>query len=321
MFKTAIDIQVGAQLAMTPRMQQAIRLLQLSRIELRQELTSQLEQNPLLEEVEEVPIDTEESGVESFSRQLSEYRYTSTSSLQGSENDISELLEKQPARPETLREHLLEQLELCRMCDMDRMIGTAIIESLDEDGYLREPLENIHNQLGLPPDIDLKDTSALLHLIQQFDPVGVGARNLGECLGLQLRQLPGNTPQRQIAIRLVEQYLELLAAGRMTVLRKKLGLDETELQKALQLIQTLDPKPGTQLGGASAGYITPDVIVTQTGGGWKVTLNSDGLPKLGVNNYYAAAGRTCSKRDAAYVRNQLQEARWFIKSLEKRHQT
>lgn len=325
MLKQLIDVNTGTQLAMTPRMQLAIRLLQLSRTELSQELLSQLEQNPLLEEMEETASEDEDEAADTeiTLQYLREPLNTPVLSSHNSmENDVGELLEKQPARPVTLREHLLEQLQLCRLGELDRIIGTAIIESIDDDGYLREPLEYIHDQLGLAPDPEMKEVMAVLHLVQQFDPPGIAARNLGECLALQLRQLPPDVPWRQSAIKLVEHHLQALAGGRMTALRKKLGLDETELQAALQLIQTLNPKPGRQLGGAAAGYITPDVIVTQTSSGqWKVSLNSEGLPKLTVNSYYAALTRNCNKRDAAYMRNQLQEARWFIKSLDKRHQT
>ncbi len=323
MFKQSIDVNTGTQLAMTPRMQMAIRLLQLSRTELNKELLSQLEQNPLLEEMEEAATDDQdENDTEITLQYLRDPPNKPVTGSYNSESDIGELLEKQPARALTLREHLLDQFQLCHVSDMDRMIGTAIIESIDEDGYLREPLEYIHNQFNLAPDMELKEVTAVLHLIQQFDPAGVAARTLGECLGLQLRQLPADVPYRQVAIRLVEQHLQALAVGRMTSLRKKLGLDESQLQAALQLIQTLNPKPGMQHGAASAGYITPDVIVTATPSGqWKVSLNSDGLPRLTVNNYYAALSRKCNKRDAAYMRNQLQEARWFIKSLDKRHQT
>lgn len=323
MLKQLIEVNTGTHLAMTPRMQLAIRLLQLSRTELSKELLTQLEQNPLLEEIEETTVeDEDEADTEITLQHLREPLNAPVVNSYNMENDIGELLEKQPARPLTLREHLLEQLQLCHISETDRIIGIAIIESIDEDGYLREPLENIHNQLGLPPDAELKEVTAVLHLIQQFDPPGVAARGLGECLASQLRQLPPDVPYRQVALKLVEQHLQTLAVGRMTSLRKKLGLDETELQSALQLIQTLNPKPGMQLGGAAAGYITPDVIVTQTASGqWKVSLNSDGLPKLTVNSYYAALTRNSNKRDAAYVRNQLQEARWFIKSLDKRHQT
>lgn len=323
MLKQLIEVNTGTQLAMTPRMQLAIRLLQLSRTELSQELQSQLEQNPLLEEVEETSVDDQdEAEAEITLQNLREPMNAPSTGSYNTENDVSELLEKQPARPTTLREHLLEQLQLCRISESDRIIGIFIIESLDEDGYLREPLEYIQNQLGLEPDAEFKEVTAVLHLIQQFDPPGIGARNLGECLALQLRQLPPDVPYRHVALKLVEQHLQSLAVGRMSSLRKKLGLDEAELQAALHLIQTLNPKPGMQLGSAAAGYITPDVIVTPTASGqWKVSLNSDGLPKLTVNSYYAALTRNCNKRDAAYMRNQLQEARWFIKSLDKRHQT
>lgn len=323
MLKQLIEVNTGAQLAMTPRMQLAIRLLQLSRTELSQELLSQLEQNPLLEEMEEAaPDDDDEADTEITLQPLREPLSAPVLNSHNLENDVGELLEKQPARPLTLREHLLEQLQLCHLGELDRVIGTAIIESIDEDGYLREPLEYIHEQLELAPDPELKETTAVLHLIQQFEPPGIAARNLGECLALQLRQLPPDVPWRQAAIRLVEHHLQALAGGRMTALRKKLGLDEAELQAALHLIQTLNPKPGRQLGAAATGYITPDVIVMQAASGqWKVSLNSEGLPRLAVNSYYAALTRNCNKRDAAYMRNQLQEARWFIKSLDKRHQT
>jgi RNA polymerase sigma-54 factor len=324
MLKQLIDVNTGTQLAMTPRMQLAIRLLQLSRTELSKELLTQLEQNPLLEEVEATASEEEddEADTEITLQNLREPPSAPIANSHSMESDIGELLEKQPARPQTLREHLLEQLQLCPIGEMDRAIGTAIIESIDDDGYLREPLDFIHGQLGLAPDPELKEVTAVLHLIQQFDPAGIAARDLGECLALQLRQLPPAIPCRQSALRLVENHLQALASGRMTSLRKKLGLDEAGLQGALQLIQSLNPKPGTQLGAAATGYITPDVLVTHTPSGqWKVSLNGEGLPKLTVNGYYAALSRNCNKRDAAYMRNQLQEARWFIKSLDKRHQT
>ncbi len=338
---------------MTPQLQQAIRLLQLSTLELQTEIQQTLENNPMLEALEgdaeldtklenEAPDDTTAEGEEQQEpedeRPLTETTtlkdelpvdttwediYDSTGTYSGPADDSDrDLFENQSGAEESLADHLSWQVHLTNMSETDRAIAMALIDAIDEDGYLCESLESIHTNLSTEPEIELEEVEAVLHLVQRFDPVGSGARSLSECLSVQLQQLPEDTPYLNMAKKIVEKHLDLLGTRDFKQLIRRAKLSEQELQEAIALIQTLNPRPGTTIANRSAEYIIPDVIVYKIKGSWKVELNSEASPRLRINPYYAGmVKRADQSEDNNYLRNQLQEARWFIKSLLSRNET
>ena len=360
MLKPSLQLRLGQQLTMTPQLQQAIRLLQLSTLELQAEIQQTLESNPMLEMAEEdSELETEAASPTEAAtadadasegmdddgedillegpladpmapdQELSadsswDELYDAPSTLIGAPDDLGkELLENQGGAETSLREHLLWQVRLMRLSEVDMAIATAIIDAIDDDGYLTETLEAIYSSLaGDLEGIECAEVEAILHLIQRLDPVGAGARNLGECLALQLQQYPPNTPHLAFARVLVADYLDDLATHNYPKIMRHLRLSEIELQAAIVLIQTLNPRPGAQVGQGTSEYVTPDVIVSHTNGAWRVELNPEIVPRLRINTLYASlVKRADSSRDNTYLRDQLQEARWFIKSLQSRNDT
>jgi len=363
--KQTLSIKMGQHLTMTPQLQQAIKLLQLSTLDLQQEIQTALESNPMLEldddEVETGEGDTHTQSEEPVTEVLEDDDFDDpTVSLAGEvagENDwetpIPEDLpvdtqwedvytsgpsssgpaaeedwnnEDRDSGGETLQDHLLWQLNLTPLSDLDRAIGTAIIDAIDADGMLADTAENIVETMGPfepdDPEVDIEEVVAVLKLIQQFDPVGVGARDLGECLSLQLNQLPPETPWLKEALDLVEHHLETLGSRDFATLKRKTRLSEEELAEVLALIQTLNPRPGSSITTDSPEYIVPDVFVTKKKGRWSVELNSESTPKLRINDLYAGlVKRADSSSDNSYLRDNLQEARWFLKSLQSRNET
>ena len=349
MLKPSIQLRIGQQLTMTPQLQQAIRLLQLSTLELHTEIQHTLETNPMLEQLEEdAGLDdksdadqleenapnTDESVLadESPAQELPDELPIDTSwdeiyDMPGpysgaGEDDNRDLFENQSTTQETLHEHLLSQIRLTNLSDADRAIAVAIIDSIDEDGYLTELLEIIHANLAQEMEIELEEVEAVLHLIQRFDPVGSGARNPAECLSVQLQQLPEDTPWLRPAKLIVDRHLDLLASRNYKQLMKRTKLTEDELQGAVTLIQALTPRPGAQIDNRTPEYIVPDVTVFKSEGAWLVELNAETAPRLRINPLYAGLiKRADQSEDNTYLRNQLQEARWFIKSLKSRNET
>jgi RNA polymerase sigma-54 factor len=227
------------------------------------------------------------------------------------------------AGDETLTDHLLWQLGLTRMSDLDMAIATAIIDSIDDDGYLSVPLEEIHKSLSSPElEIDIPEIEAVLHQVQNFDPIGVGARDLRECLSIQLRQFPDDTPWRQAAVTLVKDYLDLLGQRDFAQLMRLLKLEKEELQEVITLIKTLNPRPGDALQSSRTEYVIPDVFVRNVKGAWRVELNPEAFPKVRVNSQYAGLIRRAdNSADNNCLKTHLQEARWLIKSLRSRSET
>ena len=227
------------------------------------------------------------------------------------------------AEAETLNNHLMWQLELTRMSDVDKAIATAIIDSIDEDGYLGTSLEDIQSSLTMPElEIDLSEVEAVLHQVQNFDPVGVGARDLRECLLIQLRQYADSTPWRQAAVTLVKDHLDLLAARDYAQLMRLLKLEKEELQEVITLIKTLTPRPGDAIQSTQPEYVIPDVFVRNVKGTWRVELNPDAFPRVRVNSHYASLIRRAdNSADNNCLKTHLQEARWLIKSLRSRSET
>lgn len=361
--KLSLQLKLGQQLTMTPQLQQAIRLLQLSTLDLQQEIHEALESNPMLELDEG---QEESSDGESSSSEFSDSN--TTSSLNGNEpgdsagvigeepswqeqipNDLSvdsnwddvyptstpvaqnfdsEQLdfEARNSADETLQDHLLWQLNLTPMSENDEAIALAIIDAIDPNGMLTVDIESIHAGFDPINEIELDEVVAVLHRIQQFDPIGVGYRDLSECLLIQLNQLdsPEQPKLLENAKSIVSEHLDLLGHRDYAQLMRKTKLKEPELRETITLIESLDPRPGAAISPSSTTYIVPDVIVTKQpeSGKWKVELNPETAPKIRINNSYASlVKRADTSDDNSYLRDNLQEARWFIKSLQSRNET
>lgn len=373
--KPSLQFRLSQHLALTPQLQQSIRLLQLSTLELHQEVEQMLEQNPFLEPEEEfAPLETAASA--EFERQRNERvssedngadREGGTSEAEsggldtaelgtterddwenGTERDDFDGIRETPSRQNddddfdpmernsvsiSLQEHLRQQLSGTRLSAQDMAAVDILIESLDEDGYLADPIEEIAASL-LPEGADeemqdevLSRLRCALGWLQNLEPVGVGAANLSECLILQLRTLPVSEV-RQIAVLICQRHLELLARRDTKKLMAATGADEAMLKEAQALIVVLEPKPGRAFSRAEANIIVPDVIVQKSGRGWKVVLNPDVMPKLRINDLYAQALRssrsprgTAATESHTALSSRLQEARWFVKNIQQRFDT
>ncbi len=323
---------------MTPQLQQAIRLLQLSTLDLRMEIQQALDSNLMLELSEDEASTTEElNGLHAeedvqptdIPKELPtdsswEDTYDSTPmATPASNSHTGTEFENQRPHEEGLREHLYWQMEFCHFSDDDRVIAETIIDAIDDDGYLGISLEDIL-EIVQPEQakLELDDIEAVLHQVQNFDPVGAGARDLRECLLLQLQQAPVGTPWREQAIKLVSEHLDLLASKDYAQLMRRMKLGENELLELVQYIQTLQPRPGSVNHATPPEYIVPDVLVRKVKGTWQVTLNTEILPRIRVNAQYASMVRRAdNSRDNTCLKTHLQEARWFIKSLQSRSET
>lgn len=343
--KATLQLQIGQQLTMTPQLQQAIRLLQLSTLDLRLEMQQAVENNPLLEleeggeefgaeeqegteqtELELERSDALEELVDGPVENDSEWGdlYPGQGSA-GGQSDDADAWQQYHAAPVTLAEHLAWQLNLTPMSDRDRVIAQIILEALDSRGYLTlgldEVLSTAEAQIGDPDDpVEEDELLAVLHRLQRFDPVGVACRDLAECLDVQLDQLSAETPHFSLA-RALLKHLDLLARHDYAALRRQLGASESELVDALGLLRTLDPAPGERIGGQVADYAIPDVVVRPDRSGWRVELNEQALPKIGLHAHYADLARRTDGEDGQYLRNCVQEAKWFLKSLQSRNDT
>ncbi len=346
--KPTLQLGIGQQLTMTPQLQQAIRLLQLSSLDLQQEIQSALEKNPLLELAESEEGQPEDGVVsdtssapnsESISASETDQTHTQEStteeppnweaqtsfqnknnSYQKSGNEIELLASEQ----NSLRDHLVWQMQLTPFSDTDRLIATLLIDSINDDGYLENSIESIHSTLSEDSELEIEidEVQAVLQRIQQFDPISVGARNLSECLKIQLRYLPQETPWYKQTTTLVDSHLKLLAQRDYPALKRKLGVNLDELEQIILLIRTLNPKPGRKISNSTAEYITPDVYVFKKNNKWVVELNPECTPHININNRYASLiKRADNSRDNQFLKGQLQEAKWFLKSIENRHDT
>ncbi|KXU37300.1 RNA polymerase factor sigma-54 [Ventosimonas gracilis] len=350
--KPSLVLKMGQQLAMTPQLQQAIRLLQLSSLDLQQEIQQALESNPMLEREEDdsVPPPSEQElssgavGAESESREhdhdssaaAEEWAeqiptelptdsqwddvYQSSSGTSSGEDDWD--FSARASEAEGLQEHLLWQLNLAPMSDKDRLIALVLIDSINPQGYLEAELAELLAAFDKELDVEADEIEAVLHRIQQFEPTGVGARNLSECLLLQLRQLADDTPWLKQAQRLVKEGLDALGSRDFAQLKRRFKLSQEALEQVIALIQTLNPKPGLQIEQGEAGYVVPDILVRKQGNHYTVDLNPETLPRLRVNAQYAGFAKAGGNgSDGTYMKGQLQEARWFIKSLQSRNET
>ncbi len=239
------------------------------------------------------------------------------------DDDDRDYFETRGSGGDSLRDHRLEQLHLSAIGAQDRQIGAALIEAVRDDGYLGEPLEGIQTTLAAEGvEVGLDEVEAMLRLVQSFDPAGIAARDPAECMSLQLAALPSDTPGRAHAQRIVEELIDQLAAQDLEGLRRSLGIDEATLRAAVELIQSLEPHPGSQISNAAPQYVVPDVFIRKENGVWRVRLNPEVAPRLRVNPLYSGMVRRAdNSADNAFMRDHLQEARWFIKSLQSRNET
>jgi RNA polymerase sigma-54 factor len=243
-----------------------------------------------------------------------------TSAASGPGEDSGDFLAQQ-SRDQSLLDHLDWQLNLTPFSDEDRAIATMIIESVDENGYLTTSPEDIVAALD-EAEVEIEEVEAVLHRVQAFDPPGVAARDLRECLLLQLKQMPPETDHLQLAQAIVAEHFELFGKQDETQLRRKLKVSAEEIRDAARLIRSLNPRPGTSVASSEPSYIEPDVFVYKNNGRWHVELNPESAPKLRVNPSYAGLIRRAdSSADNTTMKNHLQEARWFIKSLQSRNDT
>ncbi len=339
--KTRLQTSLGQQLVMTPQLRQAIRLLQMSTTELEVEITQAVESNPLLDWADDAPADApgedagEHAGSDTSGTQESNDREGtgdddwapdegpwSTGGGGSFDDDDQGSAAERVAEVDTLRDHLLWQLHLSHLSQRDRRIGSALIDALEEDGYLREPLSGIAE--ALEPEIEASEDEILvvLHQLQRFDPVGIGARTLGECLRLQLSVLSDDTPGKALAIHITEGPLDRLPRSGISGLAAELKRPAADIESAVQLLRSLDPKPGAQIGDLSSDtYVVPDCVVWRQRGVWRAALAANTLPRIHIHRGYEQMIRQCGESDAGYLKGQLQEARWLLKSLEARGET
>ncbi|MCB1739735.1 MAG: RNA polymerase factor sigma-54 [Gammaproteobacteria bacterium] len=337
--KQSLQLRIGQQLAMTPQLQQAIRLLQLSTLELQAEVQEALDSNLMLEVEDEIEVrpPAETSSVESESTSevepvdipqelpvdsVWEDIYDSTTQSAGPAEPLPGV-EAHRSAESSLYEHLMEQINLLRLSEQDRAIATAIADAIDADGYLRQSTQELSESLveqGV--EVEEDEVHAVLSLIQNLDPGGVGARDLGECLAIQLRQMDEDVPWRNEALELVSRHIDLLGSRDFAQLTRLLGIERDDLKDVMALIQTLTPRPGQLIETEPPEYVVPDVFVFKKDGVWQVELNADAVPKLRVNaNYASLIRRADSSSDNVTLKSHLQEARWFIKSLRSRSET
>ena len=238
-----------------------------------------------------------------------------------SADDEDESYPEQAAEQTSLREHLHSQLTTSSIDDKDRKVVGMLVDALDENGYLAQDLQELADLLPDELEITLDDLETALVQLQHLDQPGLGARNLGECLALQLKAMPEDTPQRDLAVRLVSQHIDLVAAHDFSKIKKLLRCTDDELRTAQQLITGLNPKPGTEFGQSVADYVVPDVIVEKHKNRWRARLNAEAMPKLRVNQIYANILQQRSDKNSSQLAVQLQEAKWLIKNLEQRFET
>ncbi|NNL04374.1 MAG: RNA polymerase factor sigma-54 [Xanthomonadales bacterium] len=336
----SLQLRLAQKLALAPQLQQAIRLLQLNRIELREYIQEVLDSNPILERdegegsvesVEPVPTkaektDTADSSSDSVGDEpvpewemdsLPNEQWGETSSYEGFSGEAQIADDSEGG----LLDHLLWQINLSHFSEVDTAIAQAVVYGLDEDGFLQETIEEIRASLAPELLVGEDEVLAVLHRVQRMEPVGVATRDPQECIRVQLSSLPSDTPYRDLALRIARDYLALLARHDMDELRKRTGAKEEAVVGAIELIQSLEPRPGSRYDNRRDEYLVPDVYVTQVDDEWSVSLNPENEPGLKLNNYYIDLLRKSGGSDADYLRGRLQEARWLMSSLELRNRT
>lgn len=369
--KPSLTLKLGQQLRMTPQLQQAIRLLQLSTTDLELEIQEALDSNPMLEELQQDELNeseeptsldppesepsTDQESMDEGNIPLPDPEVEGESVLDTSEevsteiiaeelpvdsvwedtfddgipaanyqssNDTDDYFDDRNSEDISIQSHLLEQINLLRLTDRDEFIALSIIDGLDNEGMLTIPLTDIMESAPAIWEMEIEEVEAVLHLIQHLDPLGIAARDLRECLSIQLDSLPNETPWKQEAVTIVQQYIQQLANRDYTLIARKTRLKEHQLKEVLSLILSLNPKPGSNIAANKVEYIEPDVFVSKRNNRWVVELNQKSAPRIRVNpEYVSMIKRSDNSRDNVYLKDHLQEARWFIKSLRQRNDT
>jgi RNA polymerase sigma-54 factor len=351
--KHSLQLKLSQHLTLTPQLQQSIRLLQLSTVELNQELERYLAENPLLErsdlesaqdspappppngeapagetlrqEGERAEARRDEAAREEQPNFAEEHgfgdEHVGTGASRRDDEERDDFTQFAAAEP-TLHDHLLQQLALIGLTERDKRIAALVVGSLDEDGYLKQDLEELREAAAAAvPDLEIEDLQIALKHVHNMEPTGVGARDIAECLELQLRAMPQSTAHRDTAIELVNKHLDVLAARDFNKLKRLLGCSEDELRDVRSLVLTLDPKPGRQFGQGDVRYVVPDVVVRKTGGRWIAALNREAMPRLRINKMYADILQASRENGGKHLAGQLQEARWLIKNVQQRFDT
>jgi RNA polymerase sigma-54 factor len=332
--KPSLQFRLSQHLTLTPQLQQSIRLLQLSTVELNQEIDRLLMENPALERED---IDGDSAGGEHAAAvknapeaaapatpaapeaaEQPDWPSEVAANWRGPDDD--EEGDRTHATPDlpTLRDHLRAQLSVTNLGPRDRAFIEILIDALDDDGYLTQPLEEIATLLPAEAEASDEDLKIALAHLQHFEPAGVGARTPSECLSLQIKNLPDDLG-RKLALEIVEKHLELLAARDYTRLKSLTGAGDDALRAAQRLIQALNPRPGAAYARIEARYVIPDVVVKKVRNVWRASLNSDAMPRLRINRLYAELA--AAARSGAGISSQLQEARWLIKNVQQRFDT
>ncbi len=354
--KQSLQLRLSQQLTMTPQLQQAIKMLQLSTLELQLEIQQALDSNMMLEELYDEDDDTEapentktDERDELNSESVSDFDKESAPIEQVNEipdelpidsnwDDLYDIPVSQTSSSsefegdrdydygdtstESLQSHLLWQIGMIPLSETDKAIAESLIDSIDDDGYLSSGIEDIYQGMvaqGL--EIDLDEVIAVLHIIHNFDPPGVGARDLRESLLIQLKSLPSDETIHPLLNAMIEHHFDLLVNHDFVALKRKMQIDDETLSHLNHIIQGLNPRPGSQFSGERIQYITPDVFVTKKRDRWVVELNPDATPKLRINNHYANLVKQVNSDDSTTLKSHLQEARWFLKSLQSRNET
>ncbi|HYC35703.1 MAG TPA: RNA polymerase factor sigma-54 [Usitatibacter sp.] len=340
--KHSLQLKLSQHLTLTPQLQQSIRLLQLSTVELNQELERYLADNPLLERAEgaanedaaplppgaipapeaEVAAAPEPREEHSFADEHGFGEERPASGGARRDDDEREDFTQFAAAEPTLHEHLMQQLALTGLTPRDKLIAEFVIGHLDEDGYLKQELDELRDSaIAAMSDVEIEELQIALRHVQNLEPTGVGARDVAECLQLQLKAMPADTPHRDTAVALVTRHLDVLAARDFNRLKRLLGITEEELREVHALVLTLDPKPGRAFGQGDVRYVVPDVVVRKIGNRWTAALNRDAMPRLRINKMYADILQASRENGGKHLAGQLQEARWLIKNVQQRFDT
>jgi len=354
--KQSLQLRIGQSLTMTPQLQQAIRLLQLSTLELSSEIQDALDSNMMLETVDDSSASSEQTqnNDKNSEEQNTADSNPDTSSVESNLNEDNAIPDELPVDTvwediydsmshlptassapadtgdmevvsvtgESLHQHLDWQRELAPFSKTDSIIAQAIIDSINDDGFLATSIEDIHQGLVGEYDIELDEVAAVLRQVQNFDPPGIAARDLQESLSLQLDQLDGTVDNWEFAKLLVNNHFEQLANRDYALIMRQMKLSEEELKEVVTLVQSLNPRPGSHITDSNPEYVIPDVVVSKHKDKWVVELNPDAAPKIRINNHYASLIKQVNNSsDNTNMKNHLQEARWFIKSLQSRNET
>jgi len=333
---TGLKLKLGQKLKLAPQLRQAIALLQLNRLELREHIELALETNPLLEREGDTPgadddLDgqADEQGAEELDRSSEDIDFNDDDY---SWNDLPEGFSEVSEAPDydrfisdpgedSLYQHLLWQVNLSGFSETDEAIARAIVYALDDDGFLHDDLKTLRASLAPEYLVSAEEVLAVLERVQHFEPVGVAARSVQECLCIQLRTLPAGTPGRGLAEHLISHHLDALSSGDPAMLRRSSGFSQQEIDQAMTVIRRLDPRPGLRFSRDDQDYIVPDAYVHPDGDRWRVTLNRGTEPALTVNRAYSELIKSTKGADRDYLREQLKEAQWLISSLELRNHT